>query len=78
MAVIFNQPKRTRGHARALPVPDLNQPGRLRVGHLMTLYGMSHSALYANLKKHLLPPSDGRVGKRQYWKPETIKAHLEQ
>lgn len=78
MAVIFNQPKRSRGHAKALPYPDLNQPGRLWVGHLETLYGIRHSTVYAHLRKKLLPPPDGRVGKRPFWKPATIKAHLEQ
>jgi len=38
------------GHAKPLPVTlDLNQPGRLRVGHLLTLFGISHSSLYKGL-----------------------------
>lgn len=65
-----------RGHAKALPRPDLNQPGRVRVGHLMSLYGLSHSSIYAHLRKKLLPPPDGAIAGRPYWWPETIKADL--
>lgn len=76
MVVIFNQHKHTRGHAKALPIPDLNQPCRLRVGHLQTLYGLSHSAIYEHLKKGLIPPADGVIGGRQYWRTDTIKNDL--
>jgi hypothetical protein len=66
-----------RGHAKPLPRPDLNVPGRLRVGHLMTLYGLSHSSVYAHIDKLLLPPHDGVVAGRRYWRTETIKADME-
>ncbi len=69
--------KSQRGHAKALPRPDLNVPGRLRVGHLMTVYGLSHSCVYAHLDKRLLPQHDGVVAGRRYWRTETIKADLE-
>lgn len=69
-------PRPPRGHAKALPCPDLNQPCRLRIGHLRTIYGLSHSSVYVHLKKGLLPPADGVIGGRQYWRPETIKNHL--
>jgi hypothetical protein len=69
-------PVRQRGHAKALPCPDLNQPLRLRVGHLQTLYGLSHSAVYVHLKKGLIPPNDGAVGRRRYWRTDTIRAAL--
>lgn len=73
-----NQPTSSkRGHAKPLPRPDLTQPGRLRVGHLMTFYGLSHSSVYAHLKRKLLPPPDGVVAGRPYWKTETIRADLE-
>jgi hypothetical protein len=78
MAVNFTKRKSSRGHAKALPPVDLSQPGRLRIGHLETYYNLSHSAVYVHLRKGLIPPPDGRVGSRPYWKPATIKAHLEQ
>ena len=77
MAVTITQKLSIRGHSKALPRIDLNQPGRLRVGHLMTFYGLSHSSVYAHLRKKLLPPPDGVVAGRSYWRTETIKAHLE-
>jgi hypothetical protein len=66
-----------RGHAKALPRPDLNVPGRLRVGHLMTVYGLGHSSVYAHLRLSILPQPDGYVAGRPYWRSETIKADLE-
>jgi len=69
--------KPQRGHAKTLPRPDLNAPGRLRVGHLLSVYGVSHSTLYAHLKLKLLPQPDGYVAGRPYWRSETIKVDLE-
>ena len=69
--------KAPRGHSKALARVDLDQPGRLRIGHVMTYYGLSHSSVYAHLKKNLLPPPDGVVAGRPYWRTETIKAHLQ-
>ncbi|WP_144264403.1 hypothetical protein [Polaromonas sp. C04] len=82
MAVtIVNQrepkPNRGRGHSKALPRVDLNQPGRLRIGHLMTYYDLGHSTVYVHLEKGLIPAADGMVRGRQYWRTETIKNHLE-
>lgn len=78
MAVTINKPKRSRGHAKALPCNSLDQPGRLWIGHLETLYNISHSGVYTYLRRNLIPPPDGRVGRRPYWKSATIKAHLEE
>lgn len=64
------------GHSKALPRPDLNQPGRWRVGHLMSLYGLSHSSVYAHLRKQLLPPPDGYIANRPYWRSETLRSDL--
>ncbi len=66
-----------RGHSRTLPYPDLDVPGRLRIGHILTIYGISHSSYYVHAEKGYLPKPDGRVGKRPYWRTETIKAHLQ-
>ena len=77
MAIVIKTMKPQVGHSKALPRIDLNQPGRLRVGHLMTFYGLSHSSVYAHLKKGLLPPPDGVICRRSYWLTSTIKADLE-
>jgi hypothetical protein len=77
MADTVNQSKPNIGHSKSLPRPDLNAPGRLRIGHLMTLYGLSHSTFYEHRKRLLLPPPDGSVAGRPYWRTETIKADLE-
>jgi hypothetical protein len=69
--------KPQRGHAKALPRPDLTVPGRCRVGHIRTIYDMSASSVYAHLKLKLLPQPDGYVAGRPYWRNETIKADLE-
>ncbi|MCC8362648.1 helix-turn-helix domain-containing protein [Lysobacter sp. A6] len=69
----------SRSHAirpKPLPVP-LDQPGRLRVGHLMYLYGCSHSTVYAYLKCGRIPPADGKDGRR-YWLTSTIRPLFEQ
>lgn len=72
------EPRKSQsGHAKALPLPDLNVPGRLRVGHLMTAYGLGHSSIYSHLDKELLPKPDGYIARRPYWRTETIKADLE-
>jgi predicted DNA-binding transcriptional regulator AlpA len=44
---------------------------------MMTFYGISHSSVYAHLKKGLLPPPDGFICRRPYWLTSTIKADLE-
>lgn len=66
-----------RGHSKALPRVDLNQPARLKVGHLMTLYGLSHSSIYSHLRKKLIPAPDGVICGRSYWRTETIRIDLE-
>jgi hypothetical protein len=65
-----------RGHSNALPCPNLNQPGRLRIGHLMTVYNLSHSSIYVHIDKGLIPPADGKIARRQYWRVETIRNDL--
>lgn len=65
-----------RGHSRALPRPDLDVLGRLYIGHLMTLYGLAHSTIYAHVRMGHIPPPDGYVAARPYWRTETIKSEL--
>lgn len=71
------QRKGQRGHCKSLPAPDLNTPVRLRIGHLLTLYGVSHSTFYRHQRKLLIPPPDGVVVARPFWRSATIKADLE-
>lgn len=67
----------TRGHTRAqAPLIDLNQPGRLRVAHVISLLGVSHSTLYAGLKTGRYPLPDGHDGKLPYWNTATISSFL--
>ena len=54
----------------------LDQPGRLRVGHLMFLYGCSHQTIYNRLKCALIPPADGH-DPRPYWLTSTILPHFQ-
>lgn len=71
-----NQPR--SGHSKALPVHviDFSKPGRLRVGHLLTLFSTSHSTLYEHMGTRY-PAPDGKDGGRPYWKTSTIKDFLE-
>ena len=67
------------GHAKPLKVHlDLSQPGRLRLGHLLTLYSVSCTTLYKGIKAGTYPPPDGRDGVRPYWNTETIRKFLGQ
>lgn len=73
---IRGKAKQHAGHSKALPVTlDLHQPGRLRVGHMLTLFGVSHSGFYAGLGSKY-PSPDGYDGKRPYWKTGTALAAL--
>lgn len=70
-------PKKSQGHSKALPVTvDMNQPGRLRIGHLLTIYAVSHSSFYSHVKAGLIPQADGKDGGRPWWKTSTIRDHL--
>ena len=76
MAIIYTKKKKkpASGHAKPLPfIGDINQPGRLRVGHLQTLLSLSHSGVYARIEKGEVPKPDGKDGKRPYWFTETIR-----
>ncbi|WP_162600946.1 hypothetical protein [Paraburkholderia sp. C35] len=84
MGVTINKPPRrtmkghraTSGNTRPLPVLlSLDQPGRLRVGHLLTLLSISSPVLYARLKNGLIPKADGDDG-RPYWNTSTVRDYL--
>ena len=77
MAVIVNKSKCKRGHAKALPRINLDLPGRLYVGHLMSYFNVSHSTVYDHLRKEMLPQPTGYSGKRPYWSTQAVKSALE-
>ena len=70
--------KSRSGHARpmALTFVDLSKPGRIRVGHMMTLFSVSHSTFYKRIEKGLIPEPDGRDGSRPFWLTETVAKAL--
>ena len=71
-------PRRGSGHTRPQPPTiSLDQPGRLRVCHALSLLGVSHSTLYEGLKTGRYPKPDGHDGKIPYWNTNTIKLFLQ-
>lgn len=70
-------PKKSRGHTKpAQPLIDLNGPGRIRVAHVLALFGISHSTLYARMRVGQFPARDGLDGRIPYWHTSTIRAQL--
>lgn len=75
--VLAPLPQKSRGHTRpSPPLIDLNGPGRLRVAHLLALFGISHSTLYARIREGGFPEKDGLDGRIPYWNTATIRALL--
>ena len=69
---------KSTGHTKAVaPNISLDQPGRLRVANLMSLFGVGHSTLYEGIKRKRYPAPDGRDGKIPYWNTQTIKHFLQ-
>lgn len=60
---------------KPLPMP-LDQPGRLRLGHLMYLYGCTHTTIYNKIKRGTIPPPDDH-DPRPYWLTSTILPHFQ-
>lgn len=58
------------------PQVSLDQPGRLRVAHLLCLLSVSHATFYKRLKSGLYPAPDGHDGKMPYWSTETVRRFL--
>lgn len=70
--------KKRSGNTRPRPpVIALDQPGRLRISHLLSLLSISAPTFYRHLNKGRIPPATGNDG-RPYWKTETIKAFLDE
>ena len=69
--------KRNNGHCKPLPVPaSLSDLTRIRVGHLQSLMGCSHSQIYVKLQRKELPKPSGYDGKRPFWTAASIRAFL--
>jgi hypothetical protein len=69
--------KKSSGHSKRLPPVDLDVPGLLYKGHLMTYYGMGHSTVCRYIREgNFFPERDGLIGKRPFWRRETIREHL--
>jgi hypothetical protein len=77
------QPRKQRGHTLPqAPIIPLDQPGRLRVAHILAILGVSHSTLYSGLKRRegaaqtRYPQPDGYDGRVPYWNTDTIRRFL--
>ena len=71
------KPRKANGHTKAVaPTISLDQPGRLRVAHLLSIFGVSHSTLYAGMRRQRYPEPDGADGRMPYWFTETIRSFL--
>ena len=67
--------KQTHTQPKSLEYVDLDIPARLRVGHMMSLFGVSHSTLYKRKKAGALPQPDGDDG-RPYWLTTSVRPLL--
>lgn len=64
---------------RKLPLKiSLDQPGRVRVGHMLELLSTSHATFYRKMKEGIYPGPDGYDGPRPYWRTETVRELLSQ
>lgn len=59
------------------PEISLFQPGRLRVAHLMSLFSVSRTTLYAGVNSGRYPGPDGKDGRLPYWNTETVRRWLQ-
>ena len=70
--------KKASTHTRPkAPTISLDQPGRLRVAHMLSLLGVSHSHFYKQKQLGRYPEPDGHDGNMPYWNTATIKAFLD-
>ncbi|MFM0051752.1 hypothetical protein [Caballeronia grimmiae] len=73
MAVTFKKPKKRSGNTHPRPLTiSLDQPGRLRVGHWLTLLDISAPTFYARLKAGKVPAASGNDG-RPYWTTAVVR-----
>ena len=70
---------RRKSTPRRLPLQiSLDQPGRVRVGHLLELLSTSHATFYRRVAEGVYPKPDGYDGKRPYWRTDTVRELLSQ
>ena len=69
-------PKSGHTKAKDLTFVDLSKPGRIRTGHMMTLFSVSHSTLYKRMHTGTIPKPDGKDGLRPFWRTETVAIAL--
>lgn len=70
-------PRKQRGHTMPrAPLIGLDQPGRLRVAHVLAILGIAASTLYDGIKSGRYPAPDARDGSFPWWRTSTIKAFL--
>jgi len=68
--------RRSTKSRASVPAISLDQPGRLRVAHMLALLAVSHASFYNGLKVGKYPKPDGNDG-RPFWKTLTAKVFLE-
>jgi predicted DNA-binding transcriptional regulator AlpA len=67
---------RRNGSTRPRPLMiSLDQPGRLRVGHLLTLLSISAPTFYRRMKAGEIPPATGNDG-RPYWLTSVVREYV--
>lgn len=78
------KPKKNNQRKAAPSGMSLDGPGRLRIRHLQTLFSVSHTTVYAMIKRGEIPPPDGRDSSwrvsnpgRPYWFTSTIRPLVE-
>lgn len=70
--------KKINGHTKpAVPTISLDQPGRLRVAHMLSLLSVCHSTFYDGVATGRYPPPDGYDGRMPYWNTETVRNFLQ-
>lgn len=71
--------KKRRSHVMPRrPLISLHEPGRLRTADVLTYLGLSHSTLILRLKAGAVPAPDGKDGRLNYWRTDTIREFLNQ
>ncbi len=72
-----NSTKKKNGHTKPrAPMISLDQPGRLRTAHLLSLFGVAHTTHSEGVRKGRYPKPDGYDGRMPYWHTQTIRDFL--
>lgn len=71
--------KKRRSHVMPRrPLISLHEPGWLRTADVLTYLGLSHSTLNLRINAGTVPAADGKDGRLNYWRTDTIRKFLEQ